>query len=51
MYAGYVVCMIVAFIKPILSMYVISFSTIALFIWALLGRKKEPIIGGKGEEN
>lgn len=36
MYGGYALCMVVAFIKPILSIYVIGASTVVMFVWVFV---------------
>ena len=40
MYAGFIVCMVMAFIKPVISMYLIGISTVVLFILIFTERKR-----------
>ena len=39
-YGGHVICMALAFVKPILSMYVVGFLTFVMLIWTFVGHKK-----------
>lgn len=41
MYGGYILCMALAFVKPVLSIYMIGISTVILFVWTFLNRKQE----------
>ena len=41
MYGGYVLCMVLAFIKPILSIYIIGASTIVLFVLTFIDRRQK----------
>lgn len=40
MYGGYILCMILALIKPVLSIYVIGLSTVGMFIWIFAGDRR-----------
>jgi len=41
MYGGYALCMVLSFVKPELSIYVIGISTVVLFIWTFAGGKRD----------
>lgn len=41
MYGGYMICMILAFIRPVMSIYVIGISTAALFIRVFADSRKD----------
>jgi hypothetical protein len=40
MYGGYILCIVLAFIKPILSTKVIGVSTIVMFAWVFFGNRR-----------
>ena len=40
MYGGYVLCMILAFVKPILSIYLIGILTVVMFVWVFVKGKR-----------
>ena len=41
MFSGYIVCIILTFIKPVLSIYLIGLSTAAMFLLGFFGDKKK----------
>ena len=41
MYGGFILCMILAMIKPILSIYVIGISTVVMFLWTFAGGRRD----------
>ena len=50
MYGCYILCMILSFIRPELSIYVIGAFTVVLFIWSFFSKKRNAVSDGEQEE-